>query len=100
MKTKENLVSLGLTEKQAEDVVLLESKMLERAVKFQYKKKDGSVREAEGTLVRSKMDLGDGTLWKPTGNAWPERPEFLRYWDLQSKGWRQFAVSNLVAVEV
>ena len=99
MKTKETLVSLGLTEKKADEVMMLESEMMKRAVKFAYTKKDGSKREAEGTLDRSKMDLGDGTLWEPVGNGLPEKPEFVRYWDLQSMGWRQFNVFNLVAVE-
>lgn len=99
MKTKEQMVSLGLTEMKADEVMLLESKMLEQAVKFSYRKKDGTIRDAEGTLVRSKMDLGDGTLWEPVGKGLPEKPEFVRYWDLQSMGWRQFNVFNLVAVE-
>lgn len=99
MKTKDQLVKLGLDEFKADEVMLLESKMLEQAVKFAYTKKDGSLREAEGTLDRSKMDLGDGTLWEPVGNGLPEKPEFVRYWDLQSMGWRQFNVFNLVAVE-
>lgn len=99
MKTKEQLVSLGLTEMKADEVMMLESKMLEQAVRFQFKKKDGSLRDALGTLDRSKMDMGDGTLWEPVGNGLPEKPEFVRYWDLLSMGWRQFNVFNLVSVE-
>ena len=99
MKTKEQLVSLGLTEMKADEVMMLESKMMEQAVKFSYRKKDGTTREAEGTLVREKMDLGDGTLWEPVGKGLPEKPEFVRYWDLQSMAWRQFNVFNLIAVE-
>lgn len=99
MKTKEQLVNLGLDGFKADEVVMLESEMLKRAVKFSYTKKDGTTREAEGTLVRSKMDLGDGTLWEPVGKGLPEKPEFVRYWDLRSMGWRQFNVFNLVAVE-
>ena len=93
------MVSLGLTEKQADEVMMLESKMLKQAVKFAYRKKDGTIRDAEGTLDRSKMDLGDGTLWEPAGKGLPEKPEFVRYWDLQSMGWRQFNIFNLIAVE-
>ena len=99
MKTKTQLVNLGLTEMQADQVMLLESEMMKRAVKFSYKKKDDSIREAEGTLIRSKMDLGDGTLWEPVGKGLPEKPEFVRYWDLNSMNWRQFNVFNLIAVE-
>ena len=99
MKTKTQLVSLGLTEMKADEVMLLESKMLETAVKFSYRKKDGTTRNAKGTLVREKMDMGDGTLWEPVGKGLPEKDEYVRYWDLDSMGWRQFNVFNLVAVE-
>ena len=99
MKKREDLIRIGLEESKADEVMLLESKMLEQAVKFQYRKKDGTIRDAEGTLDRSKMDLGDGTLWEPVGNGLPEKPEWVRYWDLKSMGWRQFNVFNLVVVE-
>lgn len=99
MKTREELIMLGLEGVKVDEVMLLESKMMENAVKFSYTKKDGSLREAVGTLDREKMDMGDGTLWEPVGKGLPEKPEFVRYWDLQSMGWRQFNVFNLVAVE-
>ena len=99
MKKREDLIRIGLEESKADEVMMLESKMLEAAVKFQYRKKDGTIRDAEGTLDRSKMDLGDGTLWEPVGNGLPEKPEWVRYWDLKSMGWRQFNVFNLVVVE-
>lgn len=99
MKTREELISLGIEGFKADEIMLLQEKMLEHAVKFSYRKKDGTTREAEGTLDRSKMDLGDGTLWEPVGNGLPEKPEWVRYWDLKSMGWRQFNVFNLVSVE-
>ena len=99
MKTREELINLGIEGYKADEIMLLQEKMLEQAVKFQYRKKDGTIRDAEGTLDRSKMDLGDGTLWEPVGNGLPEKPEWVRYWDLKSMGWRQFNVFNLVAVE-
>lgn len=99
MKTKENLVKLGLTEKQADEVMLLESKMLETAVRFQFKKKDGSLREAVGTLKREKMIQEDGKVWEPVGESKPDVPTLVKYWDLTVQGWRSFNVFNLVAVE-
>lgn len=102
MKTKTQLVKLGLTDMQADDVMLLQEKMMERAVKFQYVKKDMSVRDAEGTLVRGDMVQEDGTVWEPKG---PQKEEddksvFFKYFDLGAKAWRQFNMFNLVAVEV
>ena len=99
MKTKDQLVSLGLTEMKADEVMMLESKMLEQAVKFSFTKKDGSLREAIGTLCREKMVQEDGTLWEPKGEAKPDVPTLMLFWDCVAKGWRCFTVANLVAVE-
>lgn len=99
MKTKENLIKLGLTEMQADEVMLLESKMLETAVRFRFTKKDGSMREAVGTLKRERMIQQDGSLWEPVGEGKPEHPMYVRYWDLNSMAWRQFSILNLVSVE-
>lgn len=99
MKTKEQLVSLGLTEMKADEVMLLESEMLKRAVKFSFTKKDGSLREAVGTLDREKMVQEDGTLWEPKGEAKPESPALVKFWDLVAHSWRCFTVANLVTVE-
>lgn len=99
MKTKEQLVSLGLTEIKADEVMLLESKMLEQAVKFQFRKKDGSIRDAIGTRKRELMVQEDGKVWEPVGAQKPECPTTLGFWDLEKKAWRSLIVSNLVAVE-
>ena len=99
MKTKEQLVSIGLDEIKADEVMLLESKMLETAVRFQFKKKDGTTREAVGTLVREKMVQEDGKLWEPVGEAKPDVPTLVKYWDLTVQSWRCFNVFNLIAVE-
>lgn len=99
MKTKEQLVKLGLSEQKADEVMMLESKMLETAVRFRFTKKDGSMREAVGTLVREKMVQPDGSLWEPTGVERPEVPTLVKFFDLTVQGWRSFNVFNLVAVE-
>ena len=99
MKTKEQLVSLGLTDIKADEVMLLESKMLEQAVKFQFKKKDGSIRDAIGTRKRELMVQEDGKVWEPVGAQKPECPTTLGFWDLEKKAWRCLIVANLVAVE-
>lgn len=99
MKTKEQLVKLGLSEQKADAVMLLESEMLKRAVKFRFTKKDGTERDAEGTLDRSKMVMENGELWEPKGDPKPEVAENLRYWDLGKKMWREMKVLNFVAVE-
>ena len=99
MKTKEQLVNLGLTDAKADEVMLLESKMMERAVAFQFKKKDGTVRNAVGTLCRSLMKLADNTMWEPKGDGTPEPAGVIRYFDCDAKGWRSFQVVNYLAME-
>lgn len=99
MKTKEQLVSLGLTEIKADEVMLLESEMLKRAVKFQFRKKDNTIRDAIGTRKRELMVQEDGKVWEPVGAQKPECPTTLGFWDLEKKAWRCLIVANLVAVE-
>ena len=89
MKKKEELVTFGLTEKQAEDVMLLESRMMEEAVKFRFVKKDGTVREAVGTLKRSLMKLAKG-------EARPDTVGLMKFWDCEKQSWRSFNVGSLV----
>ena len=80
MKTKKQLVSLGLTEIKAKEIVLLEKKMLKEAVKFQYRKKDGTIRDAVGTRNLKMMVQEDGkqyefkTTGKPECRIHSEKP--------------------------
>lgn len=99
MKTREELIKLGLEGFKADEVMMLESEMLKRAVRFRFTKKDGELREAVGTLKRDRMIQQDGTLWEPVGEGKPEHPMYVRYWDLNKMAWRQFSILNLVAVE-
>jgi hypothetical protein len=98
MKTKDQLVSLGLTEIKADEIMLLQSKMMEQAVRFQFKKKDGSIRDAFGTLVRERMKLADGTIWEPKGEASPEPATVIRYFDLDKGMWRCFTVTDFIGI--
>ena len=41
----------------------------------------------------------DGKVWEPVGEARPEVPALVKFWDLTVQGWRSFNVFNLVAVE-
>lgn len=103
MKTKEErkqeLVELGLPMAKVDDVILLEDEMFKRAMKFQYRKKDGSIRDAVGTLIREKMVDPDGKVWEPKGVEKKLGPMWFKYWDLGCAAWRQFNIFNLVAVE-
>lgn len=98
MKTREELVKLGIEGFKADEIMLLQSKMMEQAVKFQFKKKDNSVRDANGTLRREGMVQEDGTLWEPVGESKPEPANVIRYWDLDAKSWRCFDVLRFIGL--
>ena len=98
MKTKKQLVSLGLTEIKAKEIVLLEKKMLKEAVKFQYRKKDGTIRDAVGTRNLKMMVQEDGKQYEFKTTGKPECPTTLGYWDLEKKAWRSLILTNFIGL--
>lgn len=98
MKTKDQLIQIGVEEFKADEIMLLQEKMLEQAVKFQFQKKDNSIRDANGTLRREGMVQEDGTLWEPIGESKPEPANVIRYWDLDAKSWRCFDVLRFIGI--
>ena len=98
MKTKDQLIELGIEGFKADAIILLQSKMMEQAVKFQFKKKDGTIRDAIGTLKRALMKQEDGTLWEPKGESKPEPASIVRYFDVEKGAWRCFTCSDFVAL--
>ena len=98
MKTREELVSLGIDGFKADEIMKLQEKMLERAVKFQFKKKDGSIRDALGTLKRALMVQADGTLWEPKGPQKPACPTTIGYFDLEKQMWRCFTCTEFIGL--
>lgn len=70
----------------------LKSLLSKGVVKFQYTKKDGSVRTAVGTL---KSDL----IKKPMGCvSYPREAGYTNYYDIEKGWWRAFAESKLLGV--
>ena len=98
MKTKDQLIQLGIEEFKADEIMLLQEKMMEQAVKFQFKKKDGSVRDAVGTLCREKMVQEDGTIWEPVGESKPEPATIIRFFDCVAKSWRCFTCTEFIGL--
>ena len=98
MKTKDQLVQLGIDGFKADEIMLLQEKMMEQAVKFQFRKKDGSVRDAVGTLKRDMMKQEDGTIWTPTGEGKPEPASVVRYFDLEKGMWRCFTCVDFIGL--
>lgn len=98
MKTRDELISLGIDGFKADEIMLLQSKMLEQAVKFQFKKKDGSIRDAVGTLCRDKMVQEDGSIWEPKGDSKPEPSSILRFFDCEKGAWRCFTCVDFIGL--
>lgn len=98
MKTKQDLVNLGIEGFKADEIMLLQEKMLEQAVKFQFRKKDNSIRDAVGTLRRDLMVQEDGTIWEPKGEAKPEPATVVRFFDCVAKAWRCFTCTEFIGL--
>ena len=65
-------------------------------VKFSYTKKDNSIRDAVGTLNIDVM----GKENEPKGTGYEITDSNIRYYDLNSEGWRSFIVDNLISWEI
>lgn len=79
---------------EVKDVNIVEFKnaLHKGKVKFSYSKKDGSVRDAVGTLVIDIM----GEENAPKG-GYASPVNTIRYYDLNSNGWRSFIIDNLIS---
>ena len=61
-------------------------------VNFKYKKKNGEIRDAKGTLNVEVM----GEENTPKGTGYDIVDTNIRYYDLNSEGWRSFIAENLI----
>ena len=73
-------------------IVDLKERLHNGEVTFEYKKKDGTIRRARGTL---RMDVIPEQYWPVLR---PTAPDNVRYWDLDSEGWRSFIPDNFVRI--
>lgn len=76
--------------KKAWRVYKLKAQMALGVVYFTFKKANGEIREAVGTLARNLYQYD----YKGTGYASPAN--CIRYWDVQKKAFRSFTVSSLM----
>lgn len=80
--------SFGEALKKAWQVLKLRAKMKKQIVSFSFKKVDGSIREAVGTL---RADL----LPEIKGNSNKVNHSVMAYWDFSVNGFRSFKIENL-----
>lgn len=83
-------------EKKEVNITKFKKALHDGKVKFSYTKKDGSIRDAIGTLNLDVM----GKENEPKGTGYEITDSNIRYYDLNSKGWRSFIVDNLINWEI
>jgi len=74
-------------------IIKFKNALRKRVVEFEYKKKNGETRTAHGTLNIDIM--GEDNV--PKGNKEIIVPgNQIRYYDMDSNGWRSFLVENFI----
>ena len=76
------------------DVTEARELMRKGEVKFKYTKKDGTMREARGTLNMDIIPEKD----HPKGNSYELRTNLLIYFDLDKEAWRSCWEKNFIDV--
>lgn len=90
---KQNGMTLGDAMRCAWRNIKLKAAMLAgKAVSFVFRKSDGTLRNALGTLARAAIN------YIPNGNGRPAPETIQRYWDLEKASYRCFTKANLVSV--
>ena len=82
--------------KETDELDYLVIQLKNGVVRFSYRKTDGSVREAVGTLNPAILDLFTGSDKPKSRNQ--GSPDCVHYFDLERKGWRCFCPENLITV--
>lgn len=84
---KAQFATFGEALKQAWKIIKLEVRMMAGNVSFKFRKVDGSIREAVGTLT---------VKYESKGNGKPMPVDSMMYYDTEANGFRSFKVFNLV----
>lgn len=64
-------------------------------VEFKYTKVNGDERTAKGTLMESEIVNDGGSMPKGVMEV---SEETIRYYDLNSQGWRSFRTENFIGI--
>ena len=65
-------------------------------VVFEYEKKDGTLRQARGTLCRGISEKYDAYEYKTDSHGNDEYPKLdIAYWDLEKEAFRNFSMVNV-----
>lgn len=72
----------------------LKNSMKMGIISFTYKKLNGEMRDAKGTLNMKYIEERGGL---PNGNGIDGPSDILRYWDVNSDGWRSCKINNIIS---
>jgi hypothetical protein len=75
---------------RTEDWKELQHMLHNEEVVFEFRKKDGSIRQAKGTLIESYLPASNGKSGKQSSD------NVVVYWDLDKQGFRSFVKENFV----
>ena len=90
--TKEQKEKFIMAEVKEVNIANFKNALHKDIVEFKYKKKNGEIRSAKGTLnieVMGEENTPKGTGYEITDNN-------IRYYDVNSGGWRSFIIENLI----
>lgn len=65
---------------------------------FSFTKKDGSIREARGTTNEEFLERENLYKFSENSNSNKQSEHVVKYFDLDSNGWRSFIFENLIEV--
>ena len=84
-------MSWSIALKKAWLIVKLVTKMHKGVASFQYQKTDGSIRSAQGTLLKSITDL----LVNGNGKS---NDKTIAYFDIEKQAFRCFKIENILTI--
>jgi len=90
--TEEQKEKFIMAEVKEVNIVNFKNALHKGIVEFKYKKKNGEIRDAKGTLNIDVMGEDNA----PKGTGYEITDSNIRYYDLNSEGWRSFIVDNLI----
>lgn len=94
---KNNGISMGDAMKAAWSawrITTLKQEMKKGVVNFQFRKKDGTIRIANGTTNLKSI----GKVYVAAGGNKPANYGYMSFFDVDKNDWRCFKPSNLIAV--
>lgn len=75
----------------------LKEKLRNGIVTFTYTKKDGTTRQARGTLMQDRSIVGENFV-APKGTG-AEKTGAISYWDLDKDAWRSCQNTSIISID-